>query len=102
MANVGVRSGRSSCSSISYSCSGSLSPRRLSPCSTSEPAALGPVRKYLFKQRRTRMATIHLHQTTTSTPEQFIAGLTDFGPGRSKLFGNSADDGLKVHAKGPK
>jgi hypothetical protein len=43
------------------------------------------------------MATIHLHQTTTSTPEQFIAGLTDFGPGRSKLFGNSADDYLEVH-----
>jgi hypothetical protein len=39
--------------------------------------------------------------TTTSTPEQFIAGLTDFGPGRSKLFGNSADDYLKVHHKGP-
>jgi hypothetical protein len=32
------------------------------------------------------MATIHLHQTTTSTPEQFIAALTDFGPGRSDLF----------------
>ena len=47
------------------------------------------------------MATIHLHQTTTSTPEQFIAGLTDFGPGRSKLFGNSADDYLKVHDEGP-
>ena len=29
------------------------------------------------------MSTIHLHQTTTSTPEQFVAGLTDFGPGRS-------------------
>jgi hypothetical protein len=37
------------------------------------------------------MSTIHLHQTTTSTSEQYIAGLTDFGPGRSKLFGNSAD-----------
>ena len=43
------------------------------------------------------MSTIHLHQTTTLTPEQFIAGLTDFGPGRSKLFGNSADEYLKVH-----
>ena len=32
------------------------------------------------------MSTIHLHRTTTSTPEQYIAGLTDFGPGRSKLF----------------
>ena len=43
------------------------------------------------------MATIHLHQTTTLTPNQYIAGLTDFGPGRSKLFGNSADEYLKVH-----
>jgi hypothetical protein len=48
------------------------------------------------------MSTIHLHQTTTSTPEQFVAGLTDFGPGRSKLFGNSADEYLKVHHQGPK
>ena len=47
------------------------------------------------------MSTIHFKQTTTSTPEQFIAGLTDFGPGRSKLFGNSADEYLKVHDKGP-
>jgi len=46
------------------------------------------------------MSTIHLHQTTTLTREQFIAGLTDFGPGRSKLFGNSADEYLKVHSKG--
>jgi hypothetical protein len=43
------------------------------------------------------MSTIHLHQTTTSSPEQYVAGLTDFGPGRSKLFGNSADEYLKVH-----
>jgi len=47
------------------------------------------------------MSTIHMHQTTTSTPEQYIAGLTDFGPGRSKLFGNSADEYLKVHSRGP-
>jgi hypothetical protein len=46
------------------------------------------------------MSTIHLHETTTSTPEQFVAGLTDFGPGRSKLFGNSADEYLKVHHRG--
>jgi hypothetical protein len=46
------------------------------------------------------MSTIRLHLTTTSTPEQFIAGLTDFGPGRAKLFGNSADDYLKVHSRG--
>ena len=43
------------------------------------------------------MSTIYLHRTTTSTPEQYVAGLTDFGPGRSKLFGNSADAYLKVH-----
>jgi hypothetical protein len=47
------------------------------------------------------MSTIHLHQTTTLTPEQYIAGLTDFGPGRAKLFGNSADEYLKVHSRGP-
>ena len=46
------------------------------------------------------MATLHAHQTTTSTPEQFVAGLTDFRPGRSKLFPNSADDYLKVHDQG--
>ena len=46
------------------------------------------------------MSTIHLHRTSTATPEQYIAGLTDFGPGRSKLFGNSADAYLKVHHRG--
>jgi hypothetical protein len=44
---------------------------------------------------------MHVKQTTTLTPEQFIAGLTDFGPGRSKLFPNSADEYLKVHDEGP-
>ena len=53
------------------------------------------------KRRETRMSTIHLHQTTTLTPAQYIAGLTDFGPGRTKLFGNSADEYLKVHSRGP-
>src|SRR5689334_22768621 len=43
------------------------------------------------------MSTIHFHQTTTLTPEQYVAGLTDFGPGRSKIFANSADSYLKVH-----
>jgi hypothetical protein len=47
------------------------------------------------------MSTIHIHQTTTATPEQFVAGLTAFGPGRSKLFPNSADDHLEMHGKGP-
>jgi hypothetical protein len=46
------------------------------------------------------MSAIHLHQITTLTPEQYLAGLTDFGPGRSKLFANSDDDYLKVHQQG--
>jgi hypothetical protein len=46
------------------------------------------------------MSTIHFNQRTTLTPEQYVAGLTDFGPGRSKAFGNSADEYLKVHSKG--
>jgi len=33
------------------------------------------------------MSTIHFKKTTSVTPEQFIAGLTDFGPGRAQLFG---------------
>ena len=43
------------------------------------------------------MSTIHFQKTTTLTPEQYIAGLTDFGPGRAKIFPNSADDYLRVH-----
>ena len=46
------------------------------------------------------MSTIRLHQTTTATPQQYVAGLTDFGAGRSKLFANSADDYLEVHQQG--
>jgi hypothetical protein len=47
------------------------------------------------------MATLHFQETTTATPEQFVAALTDFGPGRSKIFENSTDDELKVHSQGP-
>jgi hypothetical protein len=46
------------------------------------------------------MSVIHFHAATTSTPEQFIAGLTDFGPGRSKTFAKSDDSYLQVHARG--
>src|SRR5580658_825617 len=45
-------------------------------------------------------AGIHFQQSTTLTAQQYIAGLTDFGPGRSKLFANSADGYLKVHHLG--
>ena len=47
------------------------------------------------------MSRIHFNQTTALSPEQFVAGLTDFGPGRSKVFSKSADDYLKVHHLGP-
>ena len=47
------------------------------------------------------MPTFHFKKTTTSTPEQFVAGLTDFGPGRPELFPNSADDYLQVHDRSP-
>jgi hypothetical protein len=43
--------------------------------------------------------TPHFHQATTLTPQQYIAGLTDFGPGRSKFLGNSADEYLRVHER---
>ncbi|GAA1981770.1 SRPBCC family protein [Catenulispora subtropica] len=46
------------------------------------------------------MATIHFTEQTTATPEQFVASLTDFGPGRQELFKNSSDDYLKVHSTG--
>ena len=47
------------------------------------------------------MPTMHFTLNTTATPEQFRAGLTDFGPGRGKLFANSKDGYLKVHSLGP-
>ena len=47
------------------------------------------------------MSTMYFHQATTLSPQQYIAGLTDFGPGRSKVFNNSADDHLQVHSLGP-
>jgi hypothetical protein len=47
------------------------------------------------------VATIRFHTTTALTPEQFVAGLTDFGPGRAKLFSYSHDDSLVVHSQGP-
>jgi len=47
------------------------------------------------------MTTIKMHANTTATPEQILAALTDFGPGREKIFGNSADGYLKVHSQTP-
>lgn len=47
------------------------------------------------------MATIHFTERTTATPKEFVAALTDFGPGRQELFGNSSDEYLKVHSESP-
>ena len=43
---------------------------------------------------------IHFHETTTATRDQYIAALTDFGPGRTELFENSEADHLEVHSLG--
>jgi short chain dehydrogenase len=80
--------------------------QRLTRASTSvSTGATGPPGLGLWKRAQTpikerAMATIHRHQTTTAAPEQFLAGLTDFGPGRSKIFPNSADGYLKVRDQG--
>ena len=42
------------------------------------------------------MTTMHFTEKMTATPEQFVAALTDFGKGREKIWGNSADNYLKV------
>jgi hypothetical protein len=59
-----------------------------------------PTETQLPLQRGGAMTTIHFNETTTSTPEQFVAALTDFGPGRSQIWGNTSDSYLKVHDRG--
>jgi Polyketide cyclase / dehydrase and lipid transport len=44
--------------------------------------------------------TYHLNETTTATPAEVLAAITDFGPGRQEIFGNSADEFLEVHELG--
>lgn len=46
------------------------------------------------------MATFDITETTTATPEQFLAALTDFGPDRAEIWGNSKEQFLKVHDRG--
>ena len=46
------------------------------------------------------MRTYTLHETTTATPAQILAALTDFGRGRQEVFGNSAEEFLEVHELG--
>jgi hypothetical protein len=47
------------------------------------------------------MPTMHFTLKPTATPEQARGGLTDFGPGRARLFASSKDGYLKVHSLGP-
>lgn len=47
------------------------------------------------------MAEFHFTETTSATPEEFVAALTDFGPGRGELFGRSEEKYLHVYSKGP-
>jgi hypothetical protein len=51
--------------------------------------------------REPQMSTIHLRQATTLTAEQYIAGLSDFGPSLSKFFVSSADEYRTAHNLGP-
>ena len=48
------------------------------------------------------MSTIHLHQTTTFTPEQYVAGLTDVRPGRAKLFATALTSTSRCIAVAPR
>jgi hypothetical protein len=53
-----------------------------------------------IEKEKAMTTPITFHETTTATPEQYVAGLTDFGPGRAELFGNSDDGYLEVHSMG--
>jgi hypothetical protein len=47
------------------------------------------------------MPTIRFSETTSATLEELVAAVTDLGPGRSEIFGNSTDEYLKVYDRGP-
>ncbi|MCU1551846.1 MAG: hypothetical protein JWR36_2406 [Glaciihabitans sp.] len=46
------------------------------------------------------MTTVNVTKSTTATAEQFLAGLTDFGPRRGEIFGNSDGSKVTVHDQG--
>jgi hypothetical protein len=46
------------------------------------------------------MATIRIRQSTSVPPGRFIAALTNFGPGRGKIFAHSHEDSVTVNARG--
>lgn len=46
------------------------------------------------------MGRVHVHAHGDFPPERFVAALTDFGPGRSKIWGNNDEGRLTVHDRG--
>ena len=47
------------------------------------------------------MGDVRVSATGRFPPERFVAALTDFGPAREQVFGNSQGGYLKVHDQGP-
>jgi hypothetical protein len=46
------------------------------------------------------MGSVHLRAHGAVAPERFVAALTDFGPGREQVWGNSDPGHLVVHDRG--
>ena len=46
------------------------------------------------------MGRVHVRAHGAFPPERFVAALTDFGPGRSAIWGNSDEGRLTVHERG--
>jgi len=47
------------------------------------------------------MGRAHVRAHGSFPPERFVAALTDFGAGRSEIWGNSSPRHLAVHDRGP-
>jgi hypothetical protein len=46
------------------------------------------------------MGRVHVRAHGSFAPDVFTAALTDFGPDRSRVFGNTADGEVQVHDRG--
>lgn len=46
------------------------------------------------------MGMVTVSAEGATTPQRFVEALVDFGPGRSRIWGNSAESLLQVHARG--
>jgi hypothetical protein len=46
------------------------------------------------------MGRVHVRAHGSFAPDVFTAALTDFGPGRAEVFGNTAADAVQVHERG--